>query len=41
MNLFTKQKQTRKHRKQTWLPKKAGERDYKFEISRYNLLYIK
>ena len=36
MNLFTKQKQTHRHRKQTWLPKvlgggqerrKAGQRD--------------
>ena len=28
VNLFTKQKQTHRHRKQTWLPKgKEGERD--------------
>ena len=27
MNLFTKQKQTHRHRKQTWLPKGKGGRD--------------
>ena len=26
-NLFTKQKQTHRHRKHTWLPKRKGGRD--------------
>ena len=45
MNLFTKEKQTHRHRKQTHLPKGkegAGEGiNWEFGISRYKLLYIK
>ena len=46
MNLFTKQKQIQRHRKQNlWLPKRiAGEGveiNQEFGINRYTLLYIK
>ena len=37
MNLFTKYKQTHRHRKQNlWLPKKEEAIDQEFEISRSN-----
>ena len=43
MNLLTKQKQTHRHRKQTWLPKGKGGKgiNWEFKINRYTLLYIK
>ena len=43
MNLFTKQKQTHRHRKQTWEPKEKGDGaiNGEFGINRYTPLYIK
>ena len=43
MSLFTKQKQTHRHRKQTdgYQRGKGGGINQEFEISRYKLLYIK
>ena len=43
MDLFIKQKQTHRLRKQTWLPrgKGPGGTNYEFAINRYTLLYIK
>ena len=40
MNLFTKQKQTRRHRKQTYSYQQGGI-NQEFGINRYKLLYIK
>ena len=39
MNLFTKQKQTHRYRRQTWLPKGKGDRG-EFGINSYTL-YLK
>ena len=44
MNLYTKQKQTHRHRKQTCLQKgkgKGGGTNQEYGINRYKLLYIK
>ena len=44
MNLFTKQKQTHRHKKQTYgyqREKRKGEKNQEFEMNRYTLLYIK
>ena len=43
MNLFTKQKQTHRHRKQTYSYQRGrgGERTWEFEINRCTLSYIK
>ena len=42
MNLFAKQEQTHRVRKQTYLPKgKSGEGKIQFEINIYMLLYVK
>ena len=44
MNLFTKHKQTRRHRKQTYgyqRGKAAGRINWEFEFNRYTLLYTK
>ena len=44
MNLFTKQKQTHRHRKQIYgyqRGKVRGRINYEFGINRYELLYIK
>ena len=43
MNLFTKQKQTHRHRKQIYGYQRGKEGRYKlgFGINRYTLLYIK
>ena len=43
MNLSTKQKQTQRHREQTWLPRgkrDAGGMAWEFGISRCKLVYI-
>ena len=42
MNLFTKQKQTHRHRKQTYRYQRgeAGGINYEFRINRYIVLYI-
>ena len=44
INLFIKQKQTQRHRKENWLPKGKGEREGIVRnngINIYTLLYIK
>ena len=40
MNLFTKQKLTHRHRKQTWLPrgKVEGEMNWEFDTNKYDCI---
>ena len=40
MNLFTEEKQTHRHGKQTWLPKWQGGVNWEYEINRLTLLHI-